>query len=119
MEKHWNYSIRAIVVPLYTRDAANSSSSWVLQDKELDLKEREEAVRRMHNDADYSRCEAEANLRSQKEESTALARKTEALAETRARQTRELDEREAALQEQVRLKCYVLSLSADCWTAHL
>lgn len=73
-----------------------------MQDKELDLKEREEAVRRMHNDADYSRCEAEAHLRSQKEENAALARKTEALTEARARQARELDEREAALQEQAR-----------------
>lgn len=77
-----------------------------LQDKELDLKEREEAVRRMHNEADYNRCEAEANLRSQKEESAALARKTEALSEARARQARELDEREAALQDQV--NCTVL-----------
>jgi hypothetical protein len=72
------------------------------QDRELDLKEREDAVRRAQNDADYSRCEAEANLRSQKEESAAMSRKAEAFAEARARHARELEAREAALQEQVR-----------------
>lgn len=103
--------------PLNTQDALSGSNSYMLQDKELDLKEREEAVRRMHNDAEYSRCEAEANLRSQKEESAALARKTEALSEARARQTRELDEREAALQEQARLVQLSLPLLANCRTA--
>jgi hypothetical protein len=88
----------------------NSHPSF-LQDKELDLKEREEAVRRMHNEAEYSRSEAEANLRSQKEESAALARKTEALAEARSRQARELDEREAAIQDQV---CLFFAHAHEC-----
>jgi hypothetical protein len=88
---------------VYARSCQHAWNShpFLLQDKELDLKEREEAVRRMHNEAEYSRSEAEANLRSQKEESAALARKTEALAEARSRQARELDEREAAIHDQV------------------
>lgn len=73
-----------------------------VQEQELALKEREAAVHRAQNEAEYARAEAEANLRSQKEESAALARKLEALQEARSRSTRELDEREAAIAEQVR-----------------
>lgn len=73
-----------------------------LQDQELALKEREAAVHRAQNEAEYARAEAEANLRSQKEESSSLARKLDALQEARSRSAREFDEREATIAEQAR-----------------
>jgi hypothetical protein len=74
-----------------------------MQNQELSLKEREAALQRLQSDAEYARNEADANLRSQKDESAALSRKLEALQEARVRSAKELDERETALQEQVRV----------------
>jgi hypothetical protein len=72
----------------------------VQEEAEL-LKEREAVVQRLHNEAEYARNEAEANLRSVKDESAAVSAKLEALREQRAAQMRECEERDTQLADRV------------------